>query len=120
MSNTTAYRDFRFRDMVSGGVIIKDDAFEEDFPSLAAYVRKIRVYRDGTVRAQVRSLRGNHSRVFAGRLRRLTDSSWVMGDGEMFIRDGILYLAAVNQLCAGRYIPREAWAEECREVREDA
>ena len=120
MNKTSAYRDFRFCDMVSGGVIIRDGAFEEGLPSLAAYVRRIRVYRDGTVRAQVRSLRGKRNRVFAGRLRRLTESSWMMGDGEMFIRDGVLYLAAVNQLCAGRYIPREAWTEECGEVRENA
>ena len=120
MNNTSMYRDFRFRDMVSGDEIIKDGTFEKGFPSLAAYVRWIRVYRDGTVRVQVSSLRGKHVRVFAGCLRRLTDSSWLMGDGEMFMRDGVLYLAAVNQFCAGRYIPREVWTEERRGVREDA
>ena len=45
--------------------------------------------------------------VYSGRLKNLTDASWLVGDSEMCLRDGFLYLAAGDGLCMGRYEQRK-------------
>ena len=108
VNSATGYRDYRLQDMVFGPEIVREERIADCFPELTAYIQKIRIFTDGNVRVQVRDLRGKRTRVYAGRMKSLTDASWQIGDSEMYFSDGCLYLVAGNQLCMGRYVEREA------------
>ena len=101
------YKDYCLTDLVSGQEIVKENRIAERFPELMAYVQKIRLYTDGNIRVLVRDIRGNRVMVYSGRLKNLTDASWLVGDSEMCLRDGFLYLAAGDGLCMGRYEQRK-------------